>query len=114
MEFKLETDILPTLDWIIENENHQDLQKTEIFYFSLTTCAYCKKGKHWLKDKDVTFKWLNIDHLDLEIKAAIKKWVQKRYGLRSRMASPFVVFRIESQDFISNGYDPEYWKAKIR
>ena len=114
MEFKLDTDILPTLDWTIENGNHPDLQKTEIFYFSLTTCAYCKKGIQWLNDKDVSFKWLYLDLLDIEMKSAIKTWVQKKYNLRSRMASPFVVFRIDAQDFISNGYDPEYWKAKVK
>ncbi|MHA1611706.1 MAG: glutaredoxin domain-containing protein [Promethearchaeota archaeon] len=114
MEFDLEVDILPTLSWTTENMDNKDLQKNEIFYFSLTTCAYCKKGIQWLNDKGVAFKWLYIDQLDLEIKSAIKTWVQKKYNLRSRMASPFVIFRSDLQDYISNGFDPEYWKSKAR
>ncbi len=112
MKFDIETDIIPTLPWAFENEEKQNSQKTTIFYFSLTTCAYCKKGKKWLNEKGVAYNWLFIDKLDLNLKQEIKKWIQTKYKLTSRMASPFVIFRKEGKDFISNGYDPEYWKSK--
>ena len=89
-------------------------EKATIYYFSLTTCSHCKRGLKWMRDRGVAFRWLEIDLLDLEKKNAIKKWVQKRYNTKSRMASPFVIFRFPDRDFISNGFDPDYWKAKAR
>jgi len=41
----------------------------------------------------------------------IKKWIKEKY--HTNMGMPFVVFRIKDTDYISNGYDPEYWKSKI-
>lgn len=109
----IEQDILPNLDWNVEEAQNQANKTTEIYYFSLTTCAYCKKGIQWLKAHNARFNWLYLDKIEMTQKKEIKEWVQKKYNLKTRMASPFVIFRTPKQDFISNGFDPEYWKSKI-
>ena len=114
MEFEISKDALSELQWTYENNNLQTDQKATIYYFSLTTCSHCKRGLQWMHDRKVAFRWLELDLLDMEKKKAIKKWVQKRYNMKTRMASPFVIFRFPDRDFISNGYDPDYWKAKAR
>ena len=114
MEVNHGNDILPSLNWKIENPEKKTPQKSEIYYFSLTTCVCCKKGINWLKEREVFFKWLYLDDFPLEKRQEIKMWIQKKYNLKTRMASPFVIFRRDGKDYISNGYDPEYWKAKAR
>jgi glutaredoxin len=114
MKYAIEEDILPKLNWNHINANQSKDQNVEIYYFSLTTCVYCRKGMNFLKDKRAFFKWLYLDEIPQEERNAIKDWIQKKYNLKSRMASPFVIFRFEKRDYISNGYDPEYWKTKIK
>jgi glutaredoxin-like protein NrdH len=109
-----QTDKLLTLDWNYVNSDRQTDQKVKIFYFSLTTCVYCKKGIQFLNDRGIAYRWLYLDRLDLELKKEIKDWVQKTYKLTSRMASPFVIFRLGEEEYYSNGYDPDYWKSKLR
>ena len=114
MEFEVSHDALSELTWKYEKKNLQPDQKATIYYFSLTTCSHCKRGLQWMQTREVAFRWLELDLMDIEKKKAIKKWIQKRYNMKSRMASPFVIFRFPVRDFFSNGFDPDYWKAKAR
>lgn len=114
MEYDITTDILPGLSWTTENASRQTTQKSKIFYFALTTCAYCKKGFAWLRERGSAFHWMYLDLLPQDQKTAIKAWVKQKYHLKSEMGLPFVIFRIEGNDFISGGFDPEYWAAKAR
>jgi glutaredoxin len=114
MAINHDDDILLTLNWKSEISEKNATQKSTIYYFSLTTCVYCKKGIQWLKDRQISFNWLYLDDYPQVKKNKIKEWIQERYHLKSRMASPFVIFRQGDTDFISNGYDPDYWKVKAR
>ncbi|MHA1795108.1 MAG: hypothetical protein ACTSUK_03280 [Promethearchaeota archaeon] len=106
---------LENLPWTLENnkKNEKGSQKSEIYYFSLTTCMYCKKGLKWLREREVSFKWLYLDNLEPNLKKKVKTWVQEHFKLKTRMASPFVIFKTDSGEYYSDGFDPEYWKAKI-
>lgn len=114
MDVDINTDLLRDLPWKKVNWEKDNHQKNDVFYFSLTTCVYCKKGIEWLTNRNVAFKWLYLDELEQEKRQLIKQWIQKKYNMQSRMASPFVIFRTSEKDYISNGFDPEYWKAKAR
>jgi glutaredoxin len=114
MEYDENQDIIIDLKWKNEQFQKDPPQQSQIFYFALTTCAYCKKGMNWLKEKQINYKWLNLDEYPIEEKQAIKNWVKKKFKLSSDMGLPFVIFRSKSGEYHSNGYDPEYWKAKIR
>lgn len=50
-------------------------KKHKVFVYALSTCAWCKKTKQFLKDKDVEFEFVDVDLLskdDLEkVKAEI-------------------------------------------
>jgi glutaredoxin len=106
--------VIQILDWNEVINQEASKQKVEIYYFSLTTCAYCRKGMKLLNAHKMNYKWIYLDELPQEKKQEIKKWVQNKYQLKSRMASPFVIFKMNNKEFISNGYDPEYWKTKFR
>ena len=110
--YAVDRDILPELPWIHETGAPGRTQKTQIFYFALTTCAYCKRGLSWLQERGVTFSWLYLDSLPLEKKGPIKEWVKKKYT--TNFGTPFIIFRSEGKDYASEGFDPDYWKAKIR
>lgn len=114
MEGTTVNDILQSLKWKSVEFEGKSNQKTDIYYFSLSTCVYCKRGIQWMKDRKCTFRWLYLDDYSLEKRQEIKDWIQTHYHLKSRMASPFVIFRQNGQDFISNGYDPDYWKSKVK
>ncbi len=104
---------LELLDWTIENENKLKDQQVIIYYFSLTTCPHCKRGIKWLLERNISFKWLYLDKLPSEMKNSLKNWIQDNYNLSTRMGTPFVIFRKNQKEFISNGYDPSYWASKI-
>jgi len=104
---------LELLDWNIENEDKLKDQQVIIYYFSLTTCPHCKRGIKWLLERKIGFKWLYLDKLQLEMKNSVKNWIQDKYKLPTRMGTPFVIFRKNHTDFISNGYDPSYWASKV-
>jgi len=50
-------------------------KKHKVFVYALSTCAWCKKTKQFLKDRDVEYEYVDVDLLskdDLEkVKAEI-------------------------------------------
>jgi len=104
-------DIFTQLPWKEDNLQNQSKQKVQIFYFALTTCAYCKKGLAWMRDRHAAFSWMYLDDLSIEERQPIKDWLKQRYG--QTVGFPFVIFRMPDKDFVSPGWDPEYWAAKV-
>jgi glutaredoxin len=114
MSLKLDysKDILLQLPWKVENAANQGKQKVTIFYFALTTCVYCKKGIAWMQEKKATFNWLHLDELEMDTRQQIKEWLKKKYN--TPPAFPFVIFRNPDKDYVSSGFDPDYWVSKVR
>jgi hypothetical protein len=110
--YPVEKDILPDLPWKFENPEKQATQKAVIYYFALTTCAHCKLGLKWLQERGAAVQWMYLDELSFEKKQPIKVWVKARYN--TNFGTPFVIFRIDGKDFTSEGFDPDYWKSKVR
>jgi len=105
-------DILSQLTWKNENPEKLSGQKVKIFYFALSTCAYCKKGLAWIREKNAAFSWIYLDELPIEDRQLIKDWLKQRYG--TTVGFPFVIFRMPDKDYVSPGWDPDYWAAKIK
>jgi glutaredoxin-like protein NrdH len=62
--------------------------KHKVFVYALSTCAWCKKTKKYLKDKGIEFEFVDVDLCDKEDLEQIKKDISK-HGLP--MSFPIVI-----------------------
>ena len=55
-------------------------KKHKVSLYTLSTCAWCKQLKKFLKDKDVEYEYTDIDLSEEEDKVKIRSDIQKRGG----------------------------------
>ena len=56
-----------------KNDSH------EVSVFSLSTCMWCKKCKQFLKEKDMKYKYIDIDQIPSEQKAETLQYLREAY-----------------------------------
>lgn len=54
--------------------------KHNVVLYALSTCAWCKMTKQFLKDNDVEFKYIDVDLCEEEDKQKIRKHIQSKGG----------------------------------
>lgn len=59
------------------NKNHK------VFVYALSTCVWCKMTKQFLQDNDIAFEYVDVDLVDDDDKARIRKDIQKKGGTLS-------------------------------
>jgi glutaredoxin len=111
MELDYTQDLIPQLEWHYEEISVDNNQKSTIYLIGLSTCAYCKRGKAWLKERGLNYSWLFLDKIDIDERQRIKTTLSQIYNTKFNF--PFIIFRLPDQDFVSSGFDPDYWKSKI-
>ena len=77
--------------------------------FTLSTCMWCKKCKQYLKDKDIQYKYIDVDQIGSEQKKQIMDYLKENYK-PDRIAYPFLV----CDDKFVVGYDPNKYEEIIR
>lgn len=55
-------------------------RKSRVFLYALSTCAWCKMTKQFLKDNDVEFEYVDVDKCDDEDLDKIKKEILGKGG----------------------------------
>lgn len=55
-------------------------KKHKVVLYTLSTCAWCKALKQFLKDKGVEYEYTDIDLCEEEDKVKIRSDIQKRGG----------------------------------
>ena len=55
-------------------------QKNKVFLYALSTCAWCKMTKQFLKDNDVEFEYVDVDQSSDEDLEKIKKDILSKGG----------------------------------
>ncbi len=60
----------------------------KVFMYAISTCAWCKRTKQFLKDNSVEFKYVDVDLCSDEDQEKIKAQITKRGG---RLAYPTVI-----------------------
>ncbi|MGA9388005.1 MAG: glutaredoxin family protein [Candidatus Bathyarchaeia archaeon] len=55
-------------------------RKNRVFLYALSTCAWCKMTKQFLKDNDVEFEYVDVDKCDDEDLDKIKKEILGKGG----------------------------------
>lgn len=53
-------------------------KKHKVFVYALSTCAWCKKTKQFLKDKDVEYEYVDVDLLSKEDLEKVKAEIASR------------------------------------
>jgi len=53
-------------------------KKHKVFVYVLSTCAWCKKTKQFLKDKDVEYEYVDVDLLSKEDLEKVKAEIASR------------------------------------
>ncbi len=52
----------------------------KVVLYALSTCAWCKMTKQFLKDNDVEFEYVNVDLCEEEDKQKIRQHIQSKGG----------------------------------
>jgi len=76
----------------------------DILVFTLSTCQWCKKCKRYLKDKDMKYRFIDVDKIDPQDKAKIIKYLREHYD--ERISYPFLV----CEKGVVVGYNPEKYR----
>ncbi len=81
----------------------------DVMIFTLSTCMWCKKCKTLLKDKNVKYRYVDLDQIDPGEKIKLLKYVREKYK-PDRIAYPFLV----CDDKFVIGYDPNKYEELLR
>lgn len=90
-----------------EVEGKNDKQQVSIF--TLSTCMWCKKCKAYLKDRNVKYKYIDVDSITADQKSRILQFLRENYK-PDRIAYPFLV----CDDKFVVGYDPNKYEELIK
>jgi glutaredoxin len=90
-----------------EVEGKNDKQLVSIF--TLSTCMWCKKCKAYLKDRNVKYKYIDVDSITADQKSRILQFLRENYK-PDRIAYPFLV----CDDKFVVGYDPNKYEELIK
>ena len=82
--------------------------KENILVFTLSTCMWCKKCKSFLNEKNVKYRYIDVDRIDPNDKGIIIEYLRSKY--QSRISYPFLV--CENGHVI--GYNPEKYKELLK
>ena len=52
----------------------------KVVLYALSTCAWCKMTKQFLKDNDIEFEYVNVDLCEEEDKQKIRQHIQSKGG----------------------------------
>lgn len=81
----------------------------DVSIFTLSTCGWCRKCKAYLKDRDIKYKYIDIDSIEFEEKSKILQYLRENYK-PDRIAYPFLV----CDDKFVVGYDPNKYEELMK
>ena len=78
-----------------------------ILIFSLSTCMWCKKCKRFLDDRNLKYRYIDVDKIDREDKSRLLDYLKSKY--QSRISYPFLVCE---KGFVV-GYNPNKYEELL-
>jgi glutaredoxin-like protein NrdH len=98
-------------EFIVELFNEVDGKNDshEVSIYTLSTCMWCKKCKAYLKDRDIKYKYIDIDNLSSKQKSEVLEYLREKYK-PDRIAYPFLV----CDDKFVVGYDPNKYEEIMK
>jgi glutaredoxin len=82
-------------------------RKNKVFLYALSTCAWCKMTKQFLKDNDVEFEYVDVDKCEDEDLDKIKKEILGKGG---SLSYPVIVVNDKT---LINGFRKDKIKETI-
>ena len=79
----------------------------EVFMYALSTCAWCKLTKNFLKDNDVEYEYVDVDLSSREDRERIREDILKRGG---RLSYPVIII---DDRILINGFRKEEIKEAL-
>ncbi len=83
-------------------------KKQDFCVFSLSTCQWCKKAKFFLHDRDIKYRFIDLDKIDPSEKSKVLTFLREHYK-PERISYPFVV----CDDKFVVGYNPGKYEELI-
>ncbi|MFW9987108.1 MAG: glutaredoxin family protein [Candidatus Odinarchaeota archaeon] len=80
----------------------------DITLLTLSTCMWCKKCKSWLQDRDIQYKYVDVDKIKPGEKLQIIEYLKYKY--QSRVSYPFMIC---DNEFVV-GYNPDKYEELIK
>jgi len=80
----------------------------DITILTLSTCMWCKKCKAWLNDRDIYYRYIDIDKINFEEKSKILDHIREKY--QSRISYPFMIC---DEDHVV-GYNPGKYEELMK
>lgn len=78
-----------------------------ILIFSLSTCMWCKKCKRFLDDRNLKYRYIDVDRIEREDKSKLLDYLKSKYN--SRISYPFLVCE---KGFVV-GYNPNKYEELL-
>ncbi|MBY9006538.1 MAG: glutaredoxin family protein [Candidatus Lokiarchaeota archaeon] len=75
--------------------------KNNILAFTLSTCQWCKKCKRYLDNKEIKYRYVDVDQINSENKGQILEFLKENY--ETRISYPFII----CDDKFIVGFDPK-------
>jgi len=79
----------------------------KVFMYALSTCAWCKLTKNFLKDNDVEYEYVDVDLSSREDRERIREDILKRGG---RLSYPVIII---DDRILINGFRKEEIKEAL-
>ena len=79
-----------------------------ILIYTLSTCMWCKKCKRFLNDRNMKYKYIDVDKIDPKEKSVLLDNLKSNY--ETRISYPFLV--CESGHVV--GYNPNQYEELLK
>jgi len=93
--------MLDSFNWININT---ETTNPEVSLVSLTTCAYCAHAKHYLTNRKIPFRFIELDTLPAEKMEQFEKEFEEIFGRKP----PFPALILNNKEFLS-GFIKPHW-----
>ncbi|MFO7797900.1 MAG: glutaredoxin family protein [Promethearchaeati archaeon] len=80
----------------------------DMMAFTLSTCQWCKKFKRYMKDRDVSFKYVDVDQIDPSEKAQILTFLRNNFD--ERVSYPYLI----CDGNVVVGYNPNKYDELLK
>jgi len=81
----------------------------EIIIFTLSTCMWCKKCKRWLNERNIKYRYIDMDQIQYSQKSEILGYLQRNY--QQRISYPYMV--CDKRDIVV-GYNPDKYEEIMK
>lgn len=83
--------------------------KQDVSIFTLSTCMWCKKCKRYLNEKEIKYKYIDVDKITPDQKSKILQYLRENYK-PDRISYPFLI----CDDKFVVGYDPNKYEELMK